>query len=249
MDTEAPFRLLSFNIQAGLQTHDYPHYVSGAWRHALPTRRRRDNLLAMAKLMRGYDFVAIQEADAGSIRTDRVNLVEFLAEQAGFTHYGLTVTRDLAPFARICLGYLSRTPPTQVITHTLPGRLPGRGALEVDIDSPSLGALTLLVTHLALGRESRVRQLTYLSTVMHGQQGVLVGDLNGSPESLRRIPGLRAAGLQPLLHAPATYPSWRPRRSLDQVLLTPELQVVSAQALPVVLSDHLPLAVELARRT
>lgn len=249
MDTETPFRLLSFNIQAGLRTQDYRQYVTGAWRHALPTRRRRGNLLAMAELMRGYDFVAIQEADAGSIRTDRVNLIEFLAEHAGFTHCGLTVTRDLAPFARICLGYLSRTQPKQVITHALPGRLPGRGAFEVDIDSPSLGALTLLVTHLALGRESRSRQLTYLSSVLQGQEGVLVGDLNSSPESLRRVPGLHAAGLRPIPHAPATFPSWRPQRSLDQVLLTPGLQVLSAQALPVALSDHLPLAVELARGT
>lgn len=245
MHTETPFRLLSFNIQAGLHTQDYGHYVIGAWRHALPTRRRRSNLLAMAELMRGYDFVAIQEADAGSIRTDRVNLIEFLAEHAGFTHCGLTVTRDLAPFARICLGYLSRTQPKRVITHALPGRLPGRGALEVRVDT-SLGVLTLLVTHLALGRESRSRQLTYLSSALHGREGVLVGDLNASAESLRYMPSLRAAGLRSIPHAPVTFPSWRPRRSLDQVLLTPGLQAVSARALPVELSDHLPLAVELA---
>ena len=241
-----PFRLLSFNIQAGLHTQHYGHYVTGAWRHAMPARGRRENLLQMAKLMRGYDFVAIQEADAGSLRTNRVNLIEFLAEHAGFDHYGLTVTRDLAPFARICLGYLSRSAPQRVITHALPGRIPGRGALEVDLETSQIGALTVLVTHLALGRQSRARQLGYLSTLMRGQDGVLVGDLNGSPESLHRLPSLHAAGLRPITLAPATYPSWQPRHSLDQVLLTPRLQVVSAEALPVALSDHLPLSVELA---
>jgi len=238
--------MLSFNIQAGLHTQHYGHYVTGAWRHAMPARGRRENLLQMAKLMRGYDFVAIQEADAGSLRTGSVNLIEFLAEQAGFSYYGLTVTRDLAPFARICLGYLSRTPPQRVITHALPGRLPGRGALEVDLESPQLGGLTVLVTHLSLGRVSRSRQLAYLATLLRGQNGVLVGDLNGSPESLRRLPSLHAAGLRAVPGTPATYPSWQPRHSLDQVLLTPRLRALSAEALPAALSDHLPLSVELA---
>lgn len=241
-----PFRLLSFNIQAGLHTQHYGHYVTGAWRHAMPARGRRENLLQMAKLMRGYDFVAIQEADAGSIRTNRVNLIELLAEHAGFSHCGLTVTRNLAPFARICLGYLSRSAPQRVITHALPGRLPGRGALEVDLETPQMGALTVLVTHLALGRVSRSRQLAYLATLLRGQNGVLVGDLNGSPESLHRLPSLHAAGLRAVPGTPATYPSWQPRHSLDQVLLTDRLRVVSAEALPVALSDHLPLSVELA---
>lgn len=246
MTDDTPFRLLSFNIQVGMQTQDYRHYVTGAWRHALPNRRRRDTLLEVAELIRDYDFVAIQEADAGSLRTDHVNLIEFLAEHAGFRHCGLTVTRDMAPFARFCLGYLSRAEPSQVITHSLPGRLPGRGAVEVTLDDDRLGALTLMVTHLALGQGARKRQLAYLSRIMAGRQGVLVGDLNTSPARVGKIPELLAAGLQPLPWSPATYPSWRPTRSLDQVLLTTGLQAVSARTLPVILSDHLPLEVELA---
>lgn len=241
-----PFRLLSYNIQIGLYTEHYGHYVTGAWRHALPSRGRRANLLRMAEVMRDYDFVAIQEADAGSIRTGRLNLVEFLAEQAGFAHCGLTVTRDFAPFARFCIGYLSRTAPVRVTAHNLPGRIPGRGALEVNLKLPALGDLTVLVTHLSLGHDSRTRQLGYLSTALHGRRAVLVGDLNVGPERLTRHPGLHVAGLRPLSPAPPTYPSWRPRRALDQVLLSPDLQALSARTLPAVFSDHLPLAVEVA---
>lgn len=248
MSQPLPFRLLSFNIQAGLDVQRYHHYLTGAWRHALPTPGRRANLLAMAALMRDYDFVAIQEADAGSIRTDQVNLVDFLAEQAGFPYSGLTVTRDFAPIARVCIGYLSKSRPLREVTHVLPGRIRGRGALEVDLDTPALGHLTVLVTHLALRAETRNRQLAYLSELLRGQRGMLVGDLNMSPDRLLRLTCLRRAGLAPVPGAPATYPSWRPRRSIDQILMTPHLQLLSVRALPVQISDHLPLAAELIAR-
>ncbi|MDE2148496.1 MAG: endonuclease/exonuclease/phosphatase family protein [Gammaproteobacteria bacterium] len=247
MKAAKPFRLLSYNIQLGLRTEHYGHYVTGAWRHALPARTRRANLLRMAAVMRGYDFVAIQEADAGSLRTGQLNLVEFLAEHAGFKYCGLTVTRDFAPFARFCLGYLSRTAPVHVVAHSLPGRVPGRGALEVDLDSEALGGLTMLVTHLSLGRDSRARQLGYLAAAARGRRAVLVGDMNAGAERLARHPALHVAGLRPLSPAPPTFPSWRPRRALDQVLLSPDLRALSAQTLPALLSDHLPLAVEVAR--
>lgn len=247
MQAAPPFRLLTFNIQAGLQTERYRHYLTGAWRHALPASGRRANLLAMAELMRGYDFVAIQEADAGSIRTEYVNLIEFLAEHAGFAHSGFTVTRDLGPLAQVSLGFLAQQAPAKVTTHALPGRIRGRGALEVDLDVSGLGSLTVLVTHLALGTLSRRRQLDYLCTLLRGRRGILVGDLNGSPDSLRYLASLKNAGLSPIEAAPSTYPSWRPRRSLDQILLTPDLKLLSARALPVTLSDHRPLAVELSR--
>lgn len=195
--------------------------------------------------MSGYDFVAIQEADAGSLRTGRINLIEFLAEHAGYAYCGLTVTRNFAPFARLALGYLSRMPPTRVVTHNLPGRLPGRSALEVDVHCEALGATTILVTHLALGSESRARQLRHLAGVMPRRRAIVVGDLNASPESVRGVRGLHESGMRTVNGSPATYPSWRPRRSLDQVLLTPDLRVTRAEALPATLSDHLPLAVDI----
>lgn len=247
MPRAAPFRLLSFNIQAGLHTRDYRHYVTGAWRYLLPVRDRRETLSAMAALMRGQDFVAIQEADAGSLRTGQLNLIEYLAAEAGYPYHDLIVTRNLAPFARICIGYLSRFPVQRVVGHALPGRVPGRGALEVELSPPGLGETTVIITHLALGAGTRKRQFGYLARQLRGRQAVVIGDFNQPFGRLDRHAVLRAAGLRALPSPPATFPSWRPRLSLDQVLVMPGLEVVSARALPVCLSDHLPLAVELVR--
>jgi Metal-dependent hydrolase len=247
--SDVTLRLLSYNIQAGLATRDYGHYVTGAWRHALPARGRRSNLARMAELMQDYDFVALQEADAGSLRTGDLNQIEYLAQRAGFQHYGYSVMRDLAPVARVSLGYLSRWRPRRVVTHLLPGRIPGRGALEVELVSADGAPLRVLATHLSLGPGSRRRQLDYLAAVVaeSSRAAVLVGDLNSSSESLRRHPGLRTAGLEPVAEPPVTYPSWRPERALDQVLVRAPLEVLAVRALPVRYSDHRPLAVDLGR--
>ncbi|HVT34531.1 MAG TPA: hypothetical protein VHE37_03030, partial [Nevskiaceae bacterium] len=107
-------KLLSYNIHVGLNTGHYTHYLTRAWRHALPGADMHRVLDPIADLMRDYDFVAIQEGDAGSLRTWFRNQIEYLAHRAGFAHWGLAVTRDLRPLAMHCLGFLSRLPPAAV---------------------------------------------------------------------------------------------------------------------------------------
>lgn len=239
------FRLLSFNIQGGLATRGYRQYLTGAWRYLLPTREREVNLHRMAAFMRDYDFVAIQEADAGSLRTQRRNLVQWLAQAAEFPHHGFAVTRAMGPLAQICLGFLSRAPVLDYRETPLPGTIPGRGLLEVDVMAPGLGPVTVAVTQMALGGGSRARQLAFLASRLSGRQAVVIGDFNERHGGLQHNVELQRAGLRPLRHPPATYPSWRPRLSLDQVLVMPGLEIADARALPVRLSDHLPLEARL----
>src|SRR3546814_1855270 len=42
-------RVLTLNIQVGMQTAHYGDYVTGAWRHVLPSRRVRANLDRIAE--------------------------------------------------------------------------------------------------------------------------------------------------------------------------------------------------------
>ncbi|MES2489244.1 MAG: hypothetical protein V4607_05580, partial [Pseudomonadota bacterium] len=72
-------RLLSLNIQVGLNSSRYWHYVTHAWRHVLPTQSAKLNLDRIATLVSQYDIVALQEADAGSLRTSQLNQVSHLA--------------------------------------------------------------------------------------------------------------------------------------------------------------------------
>lgn len=238
--------LLSYNIHIASRPGRYGHYLTRAWRHALPGPGMHETLDNMADVMRAFDFVAVQEADAGSLRSRFVNQLEYLARRGGFSHVGHVVTRDLRPFARHALGFLSRLEPVQIDTHVLPARLPGRRALRVELGA-EVGGLNLLIAHLSLGSKDQHRQLDYLAKLVARETPtVLMGDLNCSADELRRHGGLVRGGLWLPHAAPSTYPSWQPRRDLDHILVTPGVTVHRVEGLPHLYSDHLPLGAEIS---
>lgn len=242
----ARLRLLSYNIHIGARPEHYGHYVTRAWRHALPGPGMHATLDAIADVMTGYDFVAVQEADAGSLRTRFVNQLEYLARRAGFAHLGHVVTRDLRPIARHALGFLSRFPPQRRHDHVLPGRIPGRRALSVHL-GPEAGGLNLLIAHLSLGAADRSRQLDYLAQlVSHATPTVLLGDLNCEAHGLREHGALARRGFWIPHATPPTFPSWKPRRGIDHILTTPSVAVERLEPLPHAFSDHLPLGADVS---
>ncbi|WP_248679345.1 endonuclease/exonuclease/phosphatase family protein [Sinimarinibacterium sp. CAU 1509] len=241
--------ILTLNIQVGMPTNDYRHYVTGAWRHVLPSKSARHNLDRIAELASQYDVVALQEADAGSLRTSQINQVEYLARRAGFTHWRAAVNRNLGPLAQHAIGLMSRHPLTDVHHHPLPGRFPGRGALEAHIREPGHAPVHLMVAHLALGRMSRTRQLSYLAGLADPKADtLLVGDFNCEPIELAEHPELRKIGFRPVHQAP-TYPSWRPVRSIDHMLVSPSVDSYDTQVLDNRLSDHLPVSTRIRLRS
>jgi endonuclease/exonuclease/phosphatase family metal-dependent hydrolase len=238
-----PLKILSFNIVVGLRTSRPHHYVTQAWRHVLPSFGAHDTLDRIADFIRDYDVVAIQEADAGSLRTRFVNQVAYLAERAGFAYWETGVNRDLGVLAQHCLGVLSHVPLTA--THrALPGLIPGRGLLDVTLGHVS-GPLRLIVTHLSLTRSARARQLELIAEVIEDTaRVVVVGDLNCDPHELRRNAALQRVDLRPQITAP-TYPSWRPDRCFDQAMVRGPLRVAHAGVVHQQLSDHLPITLHL----
>lgn len=77
-------RLLSFNIQVGISTERYRHYLTRSWQHLLPHNGRAGNLQKIGQLLGDFDLVALQEADGGSLRSGYVNQVEHLAHLGAF---------------------------------------------------------------------------------------------------------------------------------------------------------------------
>ncbi len=249
-DSSAPdlLRVLTLNIQVGLRSSQYRHYLTQAWRHVLPSRGVRGVLDEIGALAAGYDLVALQECDAGSLRTMQLNQVAYLAERAALPNWQAAVNRDLRPFAQHCLGAMSRDPMRLLHHHSLPGLLPGRGALDIEVRRPGYRPLRVVVVHLALGRRGRSRQLGYLGALLEdGGDALVLGDFNCESQELDAHPSLRRAGLKPV-HSDATYPAWAPTRSIDHVLATEGLQVHEACALDTRLSDHLPVGLSIRLR-
>ncbi len=236
-------RLLSYNIQTGIAYHHYGHYLTRSWRYLMPHGARQRNLDSIAGNLSGYDVVALQESDAGSLRTGYTNQTEYLARQSDFPYWLDQTNRSLGRFARHSNGLLSRFRPHNVVRHRLPG-LPGRGALVAEFGS-SHGSLAVFVLHLALGRATRLRQMRYLADLVNRfEQVIFMGDLNCDPWS----PEMQLLVHETRLRAPirhhGTFPSWRPRRRIDYILVTPEIRIQRSFVPHWRYSDHLPIAMD-----
>ncbi|PAA07400.1 endonuclease/exonuclease/phosphatase family protein [Pseudomonas fragi] len=243
MPDDRRLRLLSFNIQVGNSTQGYRHYLTRSWQHVLPHKGRAGNLERIGDLLSDFDLVALQEADGGSHRSGYINQVKYLAQQGEFPYWYQQLNRNLGRLAQHSNGVLSRLRPAAIEDHPLPGPA-GRGAILVRFgDGPD--ALVVVVMHLALGTKTRTRQLAYIRELIGGyQHQVLMGDMNTHANDLLHTSPLRDLGLlAPQMEA--TFPSWRPQRCLDHILLSPSLTLERVQVLDQPISDHLPVAVDI----
>ncbi|MGD2138240.1 MAG: endonuclease/exonuclease/phosphatase family protein [Gammaproteobacteria bacterium] len=239
-------RLLSYNIQAGISTGRYRHYVTHSWKHLLPHAKRFSNLDRIAHLISDYDIVGLQELDAGSLRSGYVNLAQYLSERSGIPFWYDQTNRRIGRIASHSMGLLSRFNPTEIVEHRLPGRIPGRGALFIRYGTRQ-DSLVVLILHLALGRRARLRQLDYISDIVNEYRHViLMGDLNFPSQSTEMEYLINRTLMREPFHGLHTFPSWRPQRNIDHILVTPTLQVDNVKALNYSLSDHLPVEMQIA---
>jgi endonuclease/exonuclease/phosphatase family metal-dependent hydrolase len=238
-------RLLSANIQAGSSTRRYSDYVTRSWSHALPVGRKQDSLDAIAKLAREHDIVGLQEADPGSLRSGFTNQTHYLAERGGFDFWSHQPNRNLARVAGSANGLLSRLEPVEITDHPLPGRIPGRGVLVARFGAGDEG-LVVAVAHLSLGANSRRAQLAFLAELLHDHpHAVLMGDFNCTPDQPEMELLYRRTHLCPPQEPAPTFPSWRPDRAIDHILVGAALGAPRGSALPAANSDHLALAMEI----
>lgn len=239
-------KLLSYNIQAGIATNGYRHYLTHSWKHVLPCPKRLDNLDRIARLLGGFDMVGLQEVDGGSLRSGFINQTEYLALSARFPYWYDQTNRNLGKFAQHSTGLLSRVCPAEVTEVKLPGMIPGRGALTVRFGHGA-DALILVIAHLALGKRARFRQLECIAGIIGTyRHAIVMGDMNCGTES-REIDWLvKHTDLREPAHHLPTFPSWRPSRNLDQILVSSSLKVERIEALNYLFSDHLPIVMEVA---
>lgn len=246
MATEHKLRLLSYNIQGGIGTSGYHHYLTQSWQHVLPYRGKRKNLDRVAQIASDYDIVALQETDAGSLRSNFVNLAEYLAQKAGFPFWHDQVNRNMGKFAQHSNSLLSKIRPSEVVEHKLPGLIPGRGALMVRFGNKR-DSLVIFVVHLALSPRTRKSQLAFIGEqVQEHKHVIMMGDMNCEVDSHEMKLLFRQTHLQEPEHRPHTFPSWRPQRHIDHILVSDEVNVLDVKALNQGVSDHLPVAMEIA---
>jgi endonuclease/exonuclease/phosphatase family metal-dependent hydrolase len=204
-----------------------------------------ENLSSIAEFVKEFDIVGLQELDGGSLRSGFVNHAEYLAEKAGFPYWYNSTNRKIGNISHHSLGILSKIGLIDVETHKLPGRVPGRGVLVVKLgrhDNP----LVIIIAHLSLGKYSRMLQIDFISNLAHAFKNViLMGDLNCSSESNEISMLIKKTGLKPPVQKLYTFPSWRPTRKFDHILVSPHIHVKGVRVPKYNLSDHLPIAMDI----
>lgn len=246
-------RLLTLNVAHGRRRATHQALI--------PRTRLRRNLHHIASTMRGIgpDVVALQEADGPSAWSGNFDHVATLAD--------LVELRDFfrGEHNPLGVGRFTLASGTALLSH-LPLRDPvshrfglswrdTKGFVVATVIVPQWGnaAIDVASVHLDfLAPYSRRQQIRQLAEILEARRRPLVvlGDLNCcwarepySMELLTRKLGLRA--FQPDSHSP-TYPAFRPRRRLDWILISPELEFHGYGTLPARVSDHLVVVADLA---
>jgi endonuclease/exonuclease/phosphatase family metal-dependent hydrolase len=235
-------KLLSYNIQVGIQTRKYNDYLFKAWQHILPHKHRERNLEQIAELIRHFDIIALQEADGGSFRSKYTNQIHYLAKAANKTFWHQQLNRNLGHFAQHSNGVIGDIHPVNINNHALPG-VKGRGAIAFEIGEED--PIIVIVAHLALGKRHQDQQLAYIKDLISDyKHAIVMGDLNTDDVRILNHSPLANSGLK-AAHSTATYPSWRPMKCLDHILLSEHIKVHRVGVLDFALSDHLPVAIEI----
>jgi len=238
-------KVLSFNIQAATRTRRYRDYLLHSWKQVLPHASRFAALEQIAHAVQPFDIVALQESDSGSLRSSYVNQTGHLAELAEFPYWTHQANRNVGEIARPGNGMLLRRQPAHVVDHRLPGRIPGRGALSVDIATEQGASVRFVALHLSLGAIARALQLDFvLSELQTDQPTIVLGDFNVGRGAREFEAFIERSKLNVATGNAPTFPSWRPESALDHILVSAHIRVIEAGPLPLPLSDHLPLAME-----
>jgi endonuclease/exonuclease/phosphatase family metal-dependent hydrolase len=241
---EPKLKLLSYNIQVGIPTRKYRHYLTHSWKHVLPFPQRRNNLDRIAEFVSDFDIVGLLELDSGSIRSEFIHQPEYVAEKAGLPYCYSRINRNLGVVAQHSLAVLSRYEACEVKQHRLPSTIPGRGALEVHFGDPA-DPLVVVLVHLSLSARARRKQLRYIAGLIKDyRNAVVMGDMNSELHSREIRELLASTGLSQPTNVGLTYPSWRPKMAFDHILVTPGIKSGESEVFTVKHSDHLPVAME-----
>ncbi len=247
-----PVRLVTFN------TH---HGVGEDSRHDLP---RLAKVLAAADA----DVICLQEVDRRfGERSDDVDQALLLSRALDMQlAWGPAIDEPGSEGERRQYGnaLLSRLPILVSDVHRLPGGGEPRSALRTMLELDG-GTLWVTNTHLSTGSPPRrADQVATLAALHTGsmEAGVLVGDFNARPDApeLAALRGRFAdawelaeerddrSGWRFWQHDEGlTHPAHSPHRRIDQVWVTPGIDVLEARVLDARgASDHLPLVVDLA---
>lgn len=234
-------KVLTWNIQAGIGTKAAHQYASQAYRQVFHTPAKKRTLKQIAKVLKDYDLVALQEVDLGGRRSNFQSQVEILQSYAKFPYAVSQQNRVIGRVSKHGNAIFSKYPILDSQDLKLPGSRSGRGVLIAHIDLPT--PLYFTNTHLSLGLADQHLQTDFISeNVPLDGHLIVAGDMNCGSASLP-ITSLSKSRKLNILTEPhdKSYPSWKPRKGYDHILADEKLGPAKADVVDCQLSDHRPV--------
>jgi endonuclease/exonuclease/phosphatase family metal-dependent hydrolase len=140
---------------------------------------------------------------------------------------------------------LSRFPIHAIKEYPLPSRLPGRGIITFCLGEKT-NPLFVVNAHLSLGKKAQAKQFEFISDLIKDYQHCIVmGDFNAQPDFLMSNPSIKKSGLVLANQVGFTYPSWKPNKQIDYILVSSNIGIADAGVISSLYSDHLPVYAEL----
>ncbi len=249
-DTMVRVRLLIYNIR-------YATGVGPAFHFPLPgagyLRSSRHVLTQITEFIKAQDpdVVGLIEVDTGSIRSGMVNQAEFVAHSLGHystyeCKYGVASVNQLVPIVRKQSNAFLAAPRVRGERFHYFDTGIKRLIIELELDD-----IAIFLVHLSLKFRHRQYQLHHLYDLVRksSKPVIVAGDFNtywGDHElylftQAAKLSNANVRGLP-------SYPSRSPRKELDFILHSGEIEITRFEIPQVRLSDHLPLVCDFTVR-
>lgn len=193
------------------------------------------------------DLVALQEVDSITRRAPLDEAKKLGALTGMHYYFSKTINYQGGAYGD---AILSKYPITATMHYMLPMPVDGeaRAAGLITVEPFPGIKLDFITTHLELNMENRMAQIRKLIEISKERSNpvILCGDLNATPDS-REIKALETEYVTACkTNCPLTFPSDKPRSSIDYIVLNPKaaqvFRFVSYNSIQNILaSDHLPL--------
>jgi len=235
-------KIISYNIQAGINSHRPRDYILGAHRQFIHSKKKARTLTQIGKLLSGFDIACLQEVDLGGRRSGFESQTKAILTMSGHDHAISQTNRLIGKTSQHGNVIFSRYPITDVEDHKLPGKIQGRGVLICHTKG-----YTIANTHLSLGPVDQTLQFEFLKDVLSDKKNIiLVGDLNCRSHSPHLEQFAEHLDLDILTHpGTKTFPAWNPKRDLDHIIVSQEYSMGKVNVGNVRLSDHRPVTLDL----
>jgi len=249
-------KLICYNIEycEGMEGLWYQYLYF--WRIFFPPKNLDQKIVASLKQLHP-DILALVEVDTGSFRSKKDEVV-FFEKKLEMNNFVEKVKYPLQGWLRLfhyvpilnkqANAIISKFKISKVKYHLFHEGTK-KVIIQADVHCPK--KITLLLAHLALGGETRAKQIKELTKIVNSIHNpvILMGDFNtfkGAKElrQLEQETHLKDRYKLDRYSLRLTEPTWHPMRRLDYILVSPQIKIKKYQVLNFPFSDHLPLYVE-----